>query len=177
MKKSSNKKLHKAVREKKDEFYTQLTDIEYELKYYKDQFCDKVVFCNCDDPYVSNFFHYFAYNFEKLKLKKLITTCYRNKQYDLFSQNKDKEAIYIEYNGDKDGDRIPSPDEIGIKSLKEDGDFRSLECIELLKEADIVVTNPPFSLFREYVEQLVKYNKKFLIIGNKNAIFIRRFLN
>jgi len=168
--KSSNKKLHKASQAKRDEFYTQLSDIENELKHYKDQFRDKVILCNCDDPYISNFFHYFAYNFEVLRLKKLITTCYKNKQYDLFSENKDKEAVYLEYTGDKNGDRVPSPDEIGVKLLKDDGDFRSPECVELLKKADIVVTNPPFSLFREYVTQLIEYDKKFLIIGNKNAI-------
>lgn len=167
--KSSNKNLHKANQAKKDEFYTQRSDIENELKYYKDQFLGKVVMCNCDDPYVSNFFHYFSNNFEALGLKKLITTCYKNKQYDLFSENKDNEAVYLEYVGDKNGDRIPSPDEIGVKQLRGDGDFRSPECIELLEEADIIVTNPPFSLFREYVAQLMEYDKKFLIIGNKNA--------
>ncbi|MBI4708116.1 MAG: adenine-specific methyltransferase EcoRI family protein [Candidatus Omnitrophica bacterium] len=168
--KSSNKKLRKANQAKKDEFYTQLVDIENELKHYKDQFRGKVIFCNCDDPYISNFFHYFAYNFETLRLKKLITTCYKNKQYDLFSENKDEEAVYLEYTGDKNGDRVPNPDEIGVKLLKGDGDFRSAECLKLIKEADIIVTNPPFSLFREYVAQLIEHDKKFLIIGNKNAI-------
>ncbi|MDD4901275.1 MAG: adenine-specific methyltransferase EcoRI family protein [Patescibacteria group bacterium] len=168
--KSSNKNLHKASQAKKDEFYTQLADIENELKHYKNQFRGKVVFCNCDDPYISNFFHYFAYNFEVLGLKKLITTCFKNKQVDLFSQNMDDKAIYLEYTGDKNGDHIPNPEEIGVKPLKGDGDFRSAECIELLKQADIVVTNPPFSLFREYMAQLVEYKKKFLIIGSKNAI-------
>ncbi len=168
--KSSNRSLHKAVVAKNDEFYTRNIDIENELKYYKDQFRGKVIFCNCDDPFISNFFHYFAYKFEELGLKKLITTCYKNRQADLFSQNKDDKAVYLEYTGDKNCDRVPSPEEIGIKPLKEDGDFRSDECIRLLKEADIVVTNPPFSLFREYVAQLMEYNKKFLIIGNDNAI-------
>ena len=118
---------------------------------------------------MSNFFHYFSYNFEKLGLKKIITTCYKNQERDLFSQNDCEEAIYLEYNGDKNGNRIPDLEEIGVYHLKGDGDFRSAECIELLKQADIVVTNPPFSLFREHVAQLVQYDKKFLIIGNINA--------
>ena len=126
--------------------------------------------CNCDDPRISNFFTYFAYNFEFLGLKKLITTCYKNQDIDLFSQNKSEQAVYLVYEGDKNGDHIPNAEEIGVRPLKGDGDFRSKECIELLKEADIVVTNPPFSLFREYVEQLMEYDKKFLIIGNQNAV-------
>lgn len=126
--------------------------------------------CNCDDPRISNFFHYFSYNFEQLGLKKLITTCYKNQERDLFSQNNSERAIWLEYTGDHNGNRVPDPEEIGINYLKGDGDFRSQECIELLKQADIVVTNPPFSLFREYVAQLMKYNKKFVIIGNQNAI-------
>ena len=158
---------------KKDEFYTQLVDIENELKYYKTHFKGKTVLCNCDDPRVSNFFHYFSYNFEKLGLKKLITTCYKNQNRDLFSQNDAEQAIWLEYYGDRNGNRVPDPEEIGIHPLKGDGDFRSSECIELLKQADIVCTNPPFSLFREYVAQLIKYDKKFLIIGNQNAIHYR----
>lgn len=168
--KSSNKNLRDASKAKKDEFYTQLSDIEKELGHYEKHFKNKAVFCNCDDPRISNFFHYFSYNFEKLGLKKLITTCYKNQQPDLFSRNNSEKAIYLEYTGDKNGDKIPNPEEIGIKHLKGDGDFRSKECIELLKQADIVVTNPPFSLFREYVAQLVEYDKKFVIIGNLNAI-------
>ncbi len=168
--KSKNKFLRKANSAKKDEFYTQLTYIERELGHYKEHFKGKVVLCNCDDPRVSNFFHFFSYNFENLGLKKLISTCYRSQSADLFSENKSEKAIYLEYTGDKNGDNIPNPEEIGIKHLKGDGDFRSQECIELLKEADIVVTNPPFSLFREYVEQLIEYDKKFIIIGNLNAI-------
>ena len=167
-KKTLNKSLHKANISKNDDFYTQLSDIEKELKNYKNHFKNKIVFCNCDDPRVSNFFHYFSYNFEKLGLKKLITTCYKNQNMSLFSDEKSEKAIYLEYSGSKNS--VPNPKEIGIKHLKGDGDFRSQECIELLKQSDIVVTNPPFSLFREYVEQLIKYNKKFLIIGNKNAI-------
>lgn len=166
----ANENLQAARKAKKDEFYTQLADIESELKHYKEHFQGKTVLCNCDDPRVSNFFHYFSYNFERLGLKKLITTCYKNQNRDLFSQNDSEQAIYLEYYGDKDGDRVPNPEEIGVKRLKGDGDFRSAECIELLKQADIVVTNPPFSLFREYVAQLMEYKKKFLIIGNVNAI-------
>jgi hypothetical protein len=167
--KSQNKNLTQAKKNKKDEFYTQLSDIERELKHYKKHFKGKVVYCNCDDPRISNFFHYFSYNFEKLGLKKLITTCYKNKNMDLFSQNDSEEAIYLEYEGDKNGNNVPDVEEIGIKPLKGDGDFRSEESIELLKEADIVVTNPPFSLFREYVAQLIEYDKKFIIVGHQNA--------
>ena len=168
--KSKNDNLHKAKDAKKDEFYTQLSDIERELKHYRNHFKDKVVYCNCDDPRVSNFFHYFSYNFEKLGLKKLITTCYKNQNMDLFSQNNSERAIYLEYSGDRNGNNVPDPNEIGIKHLSEDGDFRSKESIKLLKQADIVVTNPPFSLFREYVSQLIEYNKEFVIIGSLNAI-------
>ena len=167
---SGNKNLKKAKKEKNDEFYTQLNDIADELKHYKEHFKGKTVLCNCDDPRVSNFFHYFSYNFEQLGLKKLITTCYKNQERDLFSRNDSEKAIYLEYTGEKNGSRVPTVEEIGIHELKGDGDFRSEECIALLKSADIVVTNPPFSLFREYVAQLIAYDKKFLIIGNKNAI-------
>ena len=160
----AHKNLHKANKEKKDEFYTQLADIENELKHYKDQFRGKVVFCNCDDPKESNFVKYFSKNFEYLGLKKLIATHY--KDANLFT----KESPYkLEYAGDKNGNRMPDPSEFMTEMIGT-GDFRSQECIELLKEADIVVTNPPFSLFREYVAQLVEYNKKFLIIGNTNAL-------
>lgn len=169
-KKISNKNLRQANRAKKDEFYTQLPDIERELGHYKDHFKNKVILCNCDDPRVSNFFHYFSYSFEHLGLKKLITTCYKNQKMDLFSEHKSEKAIYLEYEGDKNDNKTPDPEEIGIKHLKGDGDFRSAECIDLLKQADIVVTNPPFSLFREYVAQLIEYDKKFVIIGNVNAI-------
>lgn len=162
--------LTSAKKSKNDEFYTQLSDIERELKHYKKHFRNKVVFCNCDDPRVSNFFHYFSYNFEKLGLKKLIATCYKNQSMDLFSKNDSESAIYLEYDGDRNGNNIPDLEEIGIIELKGDGDFRSKESIELLKQADIVVTNPPFSLFREYVSQLIEFDKQFLIIGNINAI-------
>ncbi len=164
------KMLRDARRQKKDEFYTQLSDIENELRHYKSHFKGKTVLCNCDDPRVSNFFHYFAMNFEAFGLHRLITTCYKNQDADLFSQNDSEQAVWLEYWGDKNGNRVPDPEEIGIKPLKGDGDFRSQECIELLKQADIVVTNPPFSLFREFLAQLIEYDKQFLIIGNMNAV-------
>ncbi len=166
----ANKNLNAAKEAKKDEFYTQLEDINNELRHYREHFRGKTVLCNCDDPRVSNFFTYFAYNFEFLGLKRLITTCYKNQDIDLFSQNQSEQAVYLIYEGDKNGNNVPDPEEIGIHPLKGDGDFRSPECIELLKQADIVVTNPPFSLFREYVAQLMEYDKKFLIIGHQNAI-------
>ena len=165
-----NADLTLAKKRKKDEFYTQLVDIENELKHYKEHFKDKVVLCNCDDPRKSNFFKYFADNFEKLQLKRLIATCYKSQDVDLFSQGDCERAICQIYEGDKNGNMTIDDDEVYVKELEGDGDFRSVECIEILKQADIVVTNPPFSLFREYVAQLVKYDKKFLIIGNVNAI-------
>jgi hypothetical protein len=168
---AKNRSLGAARRAQEDEFYTQLTDIERELKHYKGHFKDKVVYCNCDDPWVSNFFHYFSYNFKKLGLKKLITTCYKSQRWDRFSQNDSEEAIYLEYEGDPNP--VPDPGELGIQPLKGDGDFRSAETIELLKQADIVVTNPPFSLFREYLAQLVEHGKKFVVIANQNAITYR----
>jgi hypothetical protein len=171
--KNLGKILRNAKNLKKDDFYTQLSDIEKELKYYKPHFKNKIVYCNCDDPRVSNFFHYFSYNFKNLGLKKLITTCYKNQNVDLFSQNNSEKAIYLEYDGGSNKNNIPDLKDVGIKYLNSDGDFRSPECIELLKQADIIVTNPPFSLFREYVEQLINYNKKFIIIGHQNAITYR----
>lgn len=167
---AGNEFLHAAGKAKKDEFYTQLVDIENELKHYKEHFRGKTILCNCDDPRVSNFFHYFSYNFETLGLKKLITTCYKSQNRDLFSKNDSEKAIWLEYYGDRNGNLVPDPEEIGINYFEGDGDFRSPECIELLKQADIVVTNPPFSLFKEYVSQLVQYEKKFIIIGHQNAI-------
>ncbi|MFA9262805.1 MAG: adenine-specific methyltransferase EcoRI family protein [Undibacterium sp.] len=155
---------------KQDEFYTQLSDIEKELRHYSKEFEGKTVLCNCDDPRISNFFHYFSFNFEKLKLKKLITTCYKNQNSELFSTNAAEKAVFLEYKGDKNQNRVPDPSEIGVHNFKGDGDFRSGECMALLKEADIVVTNPPFSLFREYISQLAHAEKKFLIIGNVNAV-------
>ena len=165
-----NRALMKANKDKQDEFYTQLPDIEKELSHYKKHFKGKTILCNCDDPRISNFFKYFSLKFEALKLKKLITTCYKNNQRDLFSENTDKRAIYLEYNGVKNNKKTPDIKDIGIQRFKKDGDFRSEECIEILKQSDIVVTNPPFSLFREYVAQLMKYKKKFIIIGNLNSI-------
>jgi hypothetical protein len=169
------KNLGNAKKAKKDEFYTQLTDIEKELKNYKQHFKGKTVLCNCDDPRMSQFFYYFYANFHTLGLKRLIATCYKNLNPDLFSQNLDEQAVYCIYDGtsrvdDKwtDYDTFIKQNEWGV--LKGDGDFRSLECIELLKQADIVCTNPPFSLFREYVSQLIEYGKKFIIIGNVNAV-------
>jgi len=187
---SSNKNLHKASKVRNDEFYTLLPDIEKELKHYKNQFRGKVVYCNCDDPFESNFFKYFASNFNALGLKKLITTSYSPSpivggQLPLFEvrglKPKGKEPFKIEIKEvpDTDGDGAINLDDVKYllkhdkntaTTLKGNGDFRSDECIELLKQADIVITNPPFSLFREYVAHLVEHKKKFLIIGNTNAI-------
>ncbi len=172
---TANSNLHKARTAQKDEFYTRLTDIENELKHYKNHFRGKVVYCNCDDPRESKFFHYFSHKFEDLGLKKLIATCYKSQDKDFFSREDSESAIYLEYDGAKRGERVPNPEEIGITHLKGDGDFRNEETIELLKKVDIVVTNPPFSLFREYVAQLVEYDKKFIIIGNQNAVTYKDF--
>lgn len=166
---NENSGLHSAKRNKKDEFYTQITDIEREMHHYRHHFKGKVVYCNCDDPYVSAFFEYFTKNFEFLGLKKLVTTCFKSQRIDLFSQNDSEEAIKLEYTGGAPNS-LPTPDDIGVTPLKGDGDFRSVECIDILKEADIVVTNPPFSLFTEYVAQLASFGKKFIIIGHQNAI-------
>jgi hypothetical protein len=162
--------LTRAKLNKFDEFYTQLKDIENELKHYKHHFKNKTVYCNADDPRISNFFHYFSYNFEHLGLKKLIATCYKNQEIDLFSSHDKESAIALVYEGEKDNGKVPTIDNINKVHLNGDGDFRSREAIEFLKEADIVVTNPPFSLFREYVAQLIRYDKQFLILGNQNAI-------
>ena len=157
---AKNSNLQSAKTAKNDEFYTQLSDIENELKYYRKHFVGKVIYCNCDDARESNFFKFFSMNFEFLGLKKLIATGYQA----------DGKGVKLVYEGDKNGNRYPDFDEIEVTELEGDGDFRSAECIEILKECDVVVTNPPFSLFREYVAQLIEYNKKFLIIGNGNAI-------
>ena len=167
---SLNQNLHKAKRKKNDDFYTQLSDIENELKHYQHHFEGKVVYCNCDDPKVSNFYHYFSHKFHSLGLKKLVTTCYKNRQHDMFSNNDDDKSVWLECSKGIYEDGGYRPSEPIVRWLKGDGDFCSVECVELLKQADIVVTNPPFSLFREYVAQLMKYDKKFVIIGNKNAI-------
>lgn len=158
MKKNNN--LTRAKKAKQDEFYTQLSDIENELRYYKPFFRGKVVYCNCDDARESNFFRYFSLNFEHLGLKKLIATGYKE----------DGKGVALIYEGDKNGNRRVDDEEITITELNGNGDFRSAECIEFLKQADVVVTNPPFSLFREYVAQLMEYGKHFLIIGNTNGI-------
>lgn len=156
----ANTNLTSAKKAKNDEFYTQLTDIENELKYYKDHFVGKVVYCNCDDARESNFFRFFQKKFKAYGLKKLITTSY----------NENGHGSVLVYEGDLNGNRIFDEDDIKVSELKGSGDFRSEECVEFLKEADIVVTNPPFSLFRDYIAQLVEYGKKFLVIGNQNAI-------
>lgn len=167
--------LKNAQKAKKDEFYTQRVDIENELRHYKAHFKDKVVLCNCDDPRESEFFKYFVENFEALGLKRLIATCYKSQDVDLFSQGDCERAICQIYEGDTNGNMTLDDNEVCVRYLEGDGDFRSAECIEILKQADIVVTNPPFSLFREYVAQLFKYKKEFLIIGNVNAITYKEF--
>ncbi len=189
----ANKNLNAAKEAKKDEFYTQLADIENELKHYRQHFRGKTILCNCDDPYESNFFKYFANNFNAFGLKKLIATCYNGSpvqgselmlDFGDFQDEPKKIAYKVEItevtdaNGDgridlADVRHLIQNDKNVLSTLKENGDFRSKECIELLKEADIVVTNPPFSLFREYVAQLMEYDKKFLIIGNQGAIIYR----
>ncbi|EPI56806.1 adenine-specific methyltransferase EcoRI family protein [Gardnerella vaginalis] len=188
---AGNSGLSNATKAKKDEFYTQLTDIEKEMRYYRAHFKGKTVFCNCDDPFESNFFKYFVLNFNKLGLKKLIATCYAtspiaNQQLTLFDviggeeENRDKpyKAVVTKVY-DKTGDggvdmfdvaELFKSGENELTELAGDGDFRSKECLELLDEADIVVTNPPFSLFRDYVATLMEHKKKFIIIGNQNAI-------
>ena len=157
---AKNNNLHNAKKAKNDEFYTRLEDIEKEMCHYREHFRGKVIYCNCDDPKESNFFKFFSLQFEFLGLKKLISTGYKENGHGV---------AYI-YEGDKNENNLPDDSEIRTYELQGNGDFRSEECIEFLKEADVVVTNPPFSLFREYVSQLVEYGKKFLIIGNKNAI-------
>lgn len=188
---AGNSSLNAAAKAKKDEFYTQLPDIEQELRHYRKHFKDKTVFCNCDDPFESNFFKYFVLNFNKLGLKKLIATCYRGspiagQQLSMFDEvtemeeptNKPYKAIVTKvYDvlGDGGVDMLDVAElfrkgENELTLLEGDGDFRSRECLELLDEADIVCTNPPFSLFREFVATLMSFGKKFLIIGSENAI-------
>lgn len=189
---AGNASLNKANKAKKDEFYTQLADIELELKHYRKHFKGKTVLCNCDDPFESNFFKYFAMNFNYLGLKKLIATCYQGsptigeefEQLSLFGMAGEAPKRFpykieitevVDANGDgavdlTDVAYLLRNKKNALTLLSGDGDFRSEECVELLKEADVVVTNPPFSLFREYLAQLIEYDKKFLIIGNKNAI-------
>lgn len=188
----ANKNLNAAKAAKKDEFYTQLCDIERELRHYWPHFRDKVVLCNCDDPYESNFFKYFALRFNQLGLRKLVCTCYNGSPVQgsellLHFDNYDDEPKRVAYkveitevkdaNGDGAVDlsdvRYLLQNDKNVMSTLQTGDFRSSECIELLKQADIVVTNPPFSLFREYIGQLMEYGKKFLIIGNQNNVTYR----
>ncbi len=161
----NHKLLDRAKANKKDEFYTLYSDIERELQHYEAHFKDKVVYCNCDDVRISNFYKYFAHDFQRLGLKKLICSRYKKNYADLFNPSYER-GFYYEYTGSETIN--PGLDE--VKYFTGDGDFRSFECVELLKQSDIVVTNPPFSLFREYVSQLMKYGKKFLIISNINAI-------
>lgn len=187
---AKNKALQQAAKAQQDEFYTDIHDIENELMYYRHHFKDKIVLCNCDDPYESAFFEYFASSFNSLGLKKLIATCYAGspiaqQQLSLFDEDTPapKRKPYCaeitsleDFNGDGRKDLLDIEyilkHNVGgrLRILKGDGDFRSPECIELLKEADIVVTNPPHSLLREFIALLVKYNKKFLVLGNINAI-------
>ena len=168
--KSKSANLAAARAAKEDEFYTQLADIERELSNYKEHFRGKVVYCNCDDPRVSGFVHYFSHNFETLGLKKLIATCYKNSQPDLFSEHESEIAVKLEYSGDINGSGVPDPSEFKVEYLQGDGDFQNEESIELLKQADIVVTNPPFSLYRDFVKQLIEHDKKFILVGPQNAI-------
>ena len=190
MGKGNNSNLHKARVEKNDEFYTRLEDIEKELKYYRKHFEDKVVFCNCDDPYESNFFKFFALNFNYFKLKKLIATCYNGSPIsgaeiplwvdDTTGEKKKalKAVMIMNELYDANGDGAIDEDDVklmlqkpgAVTELKGNGSFDSPECLELLKESDIVCTNPPFSLFRRFIEVMMEYNKKFLIIGNMNAV-------
>lgn len=172
---ATNELLHNAKKSKSDEFYTQLLDIESELNHYRGSFKSKTVYCNCDDPRISNFFRYFADNFEELGLKKVITSCYKKGVRDLFNNNEEEHGFYFEYTGSNLNKA--HPDSSDLIYFNGNGDFRSQESIELLKSSDIVVTNPPFSLFREYVAQLVKYKKQFLIIGSINAITYKEVFN
>ena len=149
---------------------TQLPDIEAECAHYAAHFAGKTIYCNCDDPRVSQFWHYFSHNFAHFGLRRLIATCYKSRNPDMFTRHDSERAVMLDYTGFRAGDVVPRPEDIGLRLLDGDGDFRSPECIDLLRQADIVVTNPPFSLFREYLAQLVEHNKQFLIIGNMNAI-------
>lgn len=183
---ATTRTLEKAKEAKNDEFYTRLEDIELELNHYREQFKDKVIFCNCDDPYESSFFKYFAMNFNFFGLKKLIATCYDGSIvagtqlsiFDIIDTEKTAYKVEIDSISDLNGDGVIDLQDVElllktpgvVKQLNENGDFRSPECIGLLKEADIVVTNPPFSLFREFISTLVEYNKDFIVIGNTNAL-------
>ena len=193
---AGNDTLKRANKAKKDEFYTRLTDIEKEMRHYKKHFAGKTVLCNCDDPFESNFFKYFVLNFNRLGLKKLIATCYigspiANRQlslFDVFGENQGKQnrpykaVVTTVY--DKTGDgtvdmldiaELFKSGENELTELKGDGDFCSEECLALMDEADIVVTNPPFSLFRKYIATLMEYRKQFIVVGNKNAVTYKEF--
>ena len=159
-----SKHFYEAKRVKNDEFYTRYEDIEKELKNYLNCFKDKVVYCNCDDYRVSNFVKYFVDNFKTLGLKKLVSTCYIDQQIDLLSFTTPEPALYFEFDG---VNKV-------VKPLNQDGDFRSEECLNILKQCDIVVTNPPFSIFREYVDTLINSDKKFLIIGPVGSIHYKQ---
>lgn len=163
MAKFKNSSLIKASKAKEDEFYTKITDIEKELRHYKEHFRDKIVFCNCDDPETSNFWKYFELQFDDLGIKKLVSTHF----------DPEKPTYKLELMKDIDGDGKRTSKDIIKTPLQQNGDFRSPESIEILKEADIVITNPPFSLFREYITQLIEYKKEFLIIGSQNNITYR----
>ena len=181
----NNSNLGAAKRAKNDEFYTQLTDIEKELRHYRRHFKGAAVLCNCDDPFESNFFKYFVLNFNRLGLKKLIATCYEGSAVAEYHDGKAKPykaVVTTVYDTTGDGgvdmEDVRNLFELGENELVElegDGDFRSEECLALLDEADIVVTNPPFSLFREYVSTLMEHKKKFIVIGNQNAITYKEF--
>lgn len=167
---ASNKSLQRAKNNKNDEFYTQLTDIQKEVSNYVKEFEGKTVICNCDDPRVSNFVVYFALNFHSFKLKRLIATCYKSQNPDLFSLQDCESALYLDYDGSTPCNSVQELQAIPMHPLRGDGDFRSKECIELLDQADIVCTNPPFSLVKEYIPFLLQHGKKFLVIGNQNEL-------
>ena len=172
---STNSNLRKAAKVKNDEFYTRLTDIENELSHYRDHFKNKIVYCNCDDPYRSNFVQYFALNFKFLGLKQLVATCYKHPDIDdsQFENVADRPIKWV-YNGEQiEGQNYPDLSKAIVTNLEGDGDFRSEECLEILNQCDIVVTNPPFSLFREFVNTLINFEKNFLIIGNNGAIIYK----
>lgn len=198
----ANKSLGSAKEAKNDEFYTQLVEIEKELRHYSSKLRGKVILCNCDDPFESNFFKYFAMNFNQLRLKKLIATCYdpspiAGSQLALFDvkpplkkgiNKTTKNAYKIEITEVRDVDGDGSIDLVDVKYLlkhdgnslkllKGNGDFRSEECIDLLKLADVVITNPPFSMFREYIAQLVEYNKNFIIIGSLHSLHYKEIFD
>lgn len=195
---AGNSNLKDSIKQRQDEFYTQLSLIESELKHYKGHLKDKIILCNCDDPFESNFFKYFAMNFNSLGLKKLIATCYATSPLLYTQLSFDGEETVVgkevckkkpykieitEVTDENQDGRIDLSDvEYLLKNRKNvltllqgDGDFRSPECVELLKQADIVVTNPPFSLFREYMAQLMEYKKSFIVIGNQNAVAYKDF--